>query len=63
MVKQEQVISQTFRFTVRYRKDFTPTKDMRIEYEGSYFTIHSIRNVEDEFRFYEILGSVTDYGS
>jgi hypothetical protein len=36
---------------------------MRIEYEGSYFTIHSIRNVEDEFSFYEILGSVTDYGN
>jgi SPP1 family predicted phage head-tail adaptor len=60
---QEQVINQTFRFTVRYRRDFTPTKDMRIEYDGSYFTIHSIRNVEDEFRFYEILGSVTDYGN
>jgi SPP1 family predicted phage head-tail adaptor len=60
---QEQVINQTFRFTVRYRRDFTPTKDMRIEYEGSYFAIHSIRNVEDEFSFYEILGSVTDYGN
>jgi SPP1 family predicted phage head-tail adaptor len=57
---QEQVINQTFRFTVRYRRDFAPTKDMRILYELNFFTIHSIRNVEDEFRFYEILASVTD---
>ena len=60
---QEQVINQTFRFTVRYRRDFTPTKDMRIEYEVSYFTLHSISNLDDLFRFYEILASVTDNGS
>ena len=57
---QEQVINQVFRFTIRIRKDFAPTKDMRILYELNFFTIHSIRNVDDTFRFYEILASVTD---
>jgi SPP1 family predicted phage head-tail adaptor len=57
---QEQVINQTFKFTVRYRRDFAPTKDMRIKYETNYFTIHSIKNLDDTFRFYEILASVTD---
>jgi SPP1 family predicted phage head-tail adaptor len=57
---QEQVINQVFKFTIRYRRDFAPTKDMRILYGLNYFTIHSIKNIDDRFRFFEILASVTD---
>jgi SPP1 family predicted phage head-tail adaptor len=56
----EQVINQSVRFTTRYRKDFQPTKDMRILYEGNYYTIHSIRDIDDRRRFNEILARVTD---
>jgi len=59
----EQVINQTYRFTTRYRRDFAPTKDMRIEYEGNYYTIHSVRDLDDRRRFNEILGRVTDENS
>lgn len=59
----EQVINQTYRFTTRYRRDFEPTKDMRILYEGNYFTIHSVRDLEDRRRFYEIVARVTDENS
>ena len=59
----EQVINQTFRFTTRYRRDFAPTKDMRIEYEGNYYTIHSVRDLDDRRRFNEIIGRVTDENS
>ena len=59
----EQVINQTYRFTIRYRRDFEPTKDMRIEYEGNYFTIHSVRDLDDRRRFYEIVARVTDENS
>ena len=57
---QEQVINQVFRFTIVIRKDFNPTKAMKILYQNSFFSIHSIRNLDDAFRFYEILASVTD---
>jgi SPP1 family predicted phage head-tail adaptor len=60
---QEQVINQVFRFTIRYRKDFAPTKDMRILYEGNYYTIHSVRDLDDRRRFNEILDRVTDENS
>jgi SPP1 family predicted phage head-tail adaptor len=59
----EQVINQTYRFTIRYRRDFQPTKDMRIEYGGDYFTIHSVRDLDDRRRFIEIIGRVTDENS
>jgi SPP1 family predicted phage head-tail adaptor len=59
----EQVINQTYRFTIRYRRDFQPTKDMRIEYVGDYFTIHSVRDLDDRRRFIEIIGRVTDENS
>jgi SPP1 family predicted phage head-tail adaptor len=59
----EQVINQTYRFTTRYRRDFAPTKDMRIEYEGKFYTIHSVRDLDDRRRFNEIIGRVTDENS
>jgi len=59
----EQVINQSYRFTIRYRRDFEPTKDMRIEYEGKFYTIHSTRDLDDRRRFIEILGRVTDENS
>jgi len=59
----EQVINQSYRFTTRYRRDFSPTKDMRIEYQGNYYTIHSFRDLDDRRRFVEILGRVTDENS
>lgn len=59
----EQVINQTYRFTIRYRRDFDPTKDMRVLYNGNYFTIHSVRDLDDRRRFYEIIARVTDENS
>ena len=59
----EQVINQTYRFTIRYRRDFDPTKDMRILYNNNYFTIHSVRDLDDRRRFYEIIARVTDENS
>lgn len=59
----EQVINQTYRFTIRYRRDFDPSKDMRILYNGNYFTIHSVRDLDDRRRFYEIIARVTDENS
>jgi SPP1 family predicted phage head-tail adaptor len=56
----ELVINQQYKFTTRYRRDFIPTKDMLIEYQGNYFTIHSIKDLDDRRRFVEILGRVTD---
>ena len=59
----EQVINQNVRFTTRYRADFEPTKDMRILYNGDYYTIHSVRDLDDRRRFNEILAYVTDENS
>ena len=59
----EQVINQNVRFTTRYRRDFEPTKDMRILYNGDYYTIHSVRDLDDRRRFNEILAYVTDENS
>lgn len=56
----EQVITDGTIFTTRYRRDFTPTKDMRILYKERYYTIHSVRDIDDRHRFYEILTRVTD---
>lgn len=59
----EQVINQGYKFITRYRRDFQPTKDMRIEYQNKYYTIHSIRDMDDRRRFNEILARVTDENS
>lgn len=59
----EQVINQNVRFTTRYRRDFELTKDMRILYNGDYYTIHSVRDLDDRRRFNEILAYVTDENS
>lgn len=59
----EQVITQGYKFIIRYRRDFEPTKDMRIEYLGNYYTIHSVRDMDDRRRFYELLARVTDENS
>ncbi len=56
----EQVISDSTTFITRYRSDFTPTKDMRILYIDKYYTIHSVRDIDDRRRFYEIMARVTD---
>jgi SPP1 family predicted phage head-tail adaptor len=56
----EQVISEGTIFTTRYRRDFTPTKEMRILYKDRYYTIHSVRDIEDRHRFNEIITRVTD---
>ncbi len=56
----EQVITSGTIFTTRYRQDFTPDKDMRILYEGKYYTIHSFRDIDDRRRFIEYVTRVTD---
>ena len=56
----EQVITEGTVFTTRYRRDFLPTKEMRILYKERYYTIHSVRDIDDRHRFYEILARVTD---
>ena len=56
----EPVIVEGTIFTTRYRRDFTPTKEMRISYQGRYYTIHGLRDIDDRRRFYEILTKVTD---
>jgi len=59
----EQVIVEGTKFTIRYRTDFSPTKDMRILYIDRYYTIHSVRDMDDRRRYYEILAKVTDENS
>ena len=59
----EFVITYDGTFTIRFRNDFTPVKSMRILYEDKYFSIHSVVDVEDRRRFYDIKVSVTDENS
>lgn len=59
----EQVITEGTEFIIRYRPDFTPTKNMRALYLGKYYTIHSVRDIDNEHRFYEVLTKVTDENS
>ena len=59
----EQVITEGTTFITRYRADFEPTKDMRILYQNRYYTIHSVRDIDDRRRFREILTRVTDENS
>lgn len=56
----EDVITETAIITIRYRVDFFPTKDMRILYNGNYYTLHSIDDKDDRRRFVEISARVTD---
>lgn len=56
----EEVITDTTAFTIRWRTDFMPTKAMRINYLDRYYTIHSVRDIDDRRRFYEILTKVAD---
>lgn len=59
----EQVITSGTIFITRWRNDFDPDKDMRILYEGRYYTIHSFRDVDDRRRFIEYITRVTDENS
>lgn len=59
----ETVITDTTKFVIRWRNDFTPTKAMRVKYLSVYYTIHSVRDIDDRRRFWEVLTRVTDENS
>ena len=59
----EPVITDTTHFIIRYRPDFTPSKEMRILYRNSYYIIHGLLDMKDESRFWEIVTKVTDSNS
>lgn len=59
----EEVIRDITVFTTRYRRDFIPTKDMRILYKDRYYTIHNVKDIENKHTFYEIVATVTDENS
>lgn len=59
----EPVITDTTKFIIRYRPDFTPNKEMRILYRNNYYIIHGMVDMNDESRFWEIVCKVTDDNS
>jgi head-tail adaptor len=45
--------TRSARLFIRY--DVTITDNYQLEVEGVMYTIHSIKDVENQFRFYEII--------
>jgi len=52
---QEAQITFTRMAKLFIRYDVTITENYQIQAEGEMYTIHSIKDVENQFRFYEIL--------
>lgn len=59
----EPVITEGTQFIIRYRPDFTPQKAMKIQYLDQLYTIHGMRDIDNEHRFWEILTKTADDGN
>lgn len=57
---QEPVLINGTEITIRYRRDFAPTKEMFILYNSQYYVVHSVHDWEDARRFYKIFTEVRD---
>ena len=53
LLESELSFTRSARLFIRY--DVTINNTYKIEAEGEMYTIHSIKDVENQFRFYEIL--------
>jgi SPP1 family predicted phage head-tail adaptor len=53
LLEMELSFTRSAKLFIRY--DVTITDGYQIEAEGEMYTIHSIKDVENQFRFYEIL--------
>lgn len=47
-------------FRVRYPDDFVITADMRVVFQGKNFTIHAQDDIDNKFRYVEILAYTKD---
>ena len=53
LLEMELSFTRSAKLFIRY--DVTINNDYQIEADGQMYTIHSIKDVENQFRFYEIL--------
>ncbi len=57
LAAHQTTLKNGYRFKLRYREGFTPSKDMLIIYKGSQFTINSIEpDKDDREKFWMIIG-------
>jgi SPP1 family predicted phage head-tail adaptor len=45
-------------FTVRFRSDFTYTRDMRITYRGEYYNVIDVKELEEQFNYVELVAAL-----
>lgn len=57
LAAHQTVLKNGYRFKIRYREAFSPSKDMLIIYKGRQFTINSIEpDADDRDKFWLIMG-------